>query len=293
MSKNVIINGTTYSGVSIVSLPTSSGTATFKDESEITVPSGTIQISTNGTHNVKTYENAIVNVPTNSSPSGTIEITSNGTHDVTNYASAEVNVPVGITPSGDITITENGTFDVTNYASAVVNVQSSGSDNTVTELPVTYIKPTTISYTDTDGVTQDQTSGSATVAYRVTQHGGLKIPMPSLTWTGTIFIRCQDTGTAKLTGCVISAFNYPAYNKNDKVDFSDRIVIHKFRSSTSDTVTNVNIKYVSTLTVDGVTDTNNGNGYILINGYGPNSTVNNNYKAAYVSGSYFEPIVGA
>ena len=54
-------------------------------------------------------------------PTGSIEITSNGTVDVAEYATAEVNVP-GITPTGSIQITSNGTVDVTEYASAVVNV---------------------------------------------------------------------------------------------------------------------------------------------------------------------------
>ena len=57
-------------------------------------------------------------------PTGTKNITTNGTHDVTNYASAKVEVPAsGITPTGTKEITANGTVDVTNFANALVNVQ--------------------------------------------------------------------------------------------------------------------------------------------------------------------------
>lgn len=59
-------------------------------------------------------------------PTGTIQISTNGTHDVTQYASASVNVPTGITPSGEITISENGSFDVTQFATAIVNVTTGG-----------------------------------------------------------------------------------------------------------------------------------------------------------------------
>ena len=54
-------------------------------------------------------------------PTGSVNITNNGTVDVAEYATAVVNVP-GVTPTGTIEITSNGTVDVTNYATAEVNV---------------------------------------------------------------------------------------------------------------------------------------------------------------------------
>ena len=58
--------------------------------SEIAVnPSGTVEIVSNGNHDVKAYELAHVNVP---QPSGTIKITQNGVTDVTDYVSADVDI---------------------------------------------------------------------------------------------------------------------------------------------------------------------------------------------------------
>ena len=62
-------------------------------------------------------------------PSGTKEIATNGTHDVKDKVSVFVNVPIPdgyIKPSGSLEITESGEYDVTTYAKAVVNVSGGG-----------------------------------------------------------------------------------------------------------------------------------------------------------------------
>lgn len=64
MSKNVKVNGGTYSSISVAELHLAdgSGMAQFKDVDEITTPSGSINITANGTHDVTNYASAVVNV---------------------------------------------------------------------------------------------------------------------------------------------------------------------------------------------------------------------------------------
>lgn len=93
-------------------------------------------------------------------PSGEIEITSNGKHDVSSYKTANVNV----VPSGTININENGIYDVTDYSEAVVETAGySINDFYTTEVPqdasyfginsLLKIQPPTIVAEDVDNLT--------------------------------------------------------------------------------------------------------------------------------------------
>lgn len=110
-----------------------------------------LNVSANGDYypesGVDGFDEVHVSVPSYPEPTGTIQVSSNGTVNVKDYASAEVNVPSEITAADEgkvvkngalvaqtaraTEITENGTYDTTENNEVTVNVQGGGGSSGV------------------------------------------------------------------------------------------------------------------------------------------------------------------
>ena len=147
-------------------------------------------------------------------PTGTVELTENGTFDVARYAYAEVDVP-GSVPTGTIAITENGEVDVSGYATASVAVPTSASGNirivpNVTEKDISQYATVTceaavlLTY-DLNGATGEPPSPEAVFRSSVKVNGVERFTYPNLIYParqvdGKIYWTQYGTATTIPTG---------------------------------------------------------------------------------------------
>lgn len=115
MSKNIVLDGVVYRGVSTIEFPTEDGGTARMIETD-SIPSGSVTITENGTHDVTGYAEAVVNVVDESTSSAW---TSEGIADRSE-------------PNGAITL--DGITKVSNYAFHSCTGITSVSGNAVTDL---------------------------------------------------------------------------------------------------------------------------------------------------------------
>ena len=177
-------------------------------------PMGTIQITTNGTHNVATYASAEVNVSSSSPSLQSKTITANGTYaalddDLDGYSSVTVNVP---TPTPSLQ-TKTISFTPTTSSQSRTVTADSGYDGleqvnvSVGAIPSEYIIPSG-SQTVTENGTFD-VSSLAEMVVNVASGGGSSVATGTVTPAAASTTISFDTGLSTITGILVMPINTP------------------------------------------------------------------------------------
>lgn len=183
-------------------------------------PEGSLSITENGTSiDVSEKATVDVNVPGYPEPTGTKNITTNGTHDVKDFASADVNVPIPpdyVKPYGTRYITENGTgINVTTYQYVDVSISPAlpqylidlGSNEFIRDRFSTYNCTALVNEDDidisiaSDGLSLSEVNEDCSNLYSIVysyfdNNPNITLPLILLDDSGSIDVECPlDTAT--------------------------------------------------------------------------------------------------